>query len=57
MSEEWTRIPAPIESDTDRRALAAILASAGLEVRIVKHKITKNGSWKRYLEYRQKNGE
>jgi len=53
MSEEWTRIPAPIESDTDRRMIVVILTAAGLEVRIVREKLTKNGSYKRYVEYRQ----
>lgn len=53
MSEEWTRIPAPIESDTDRRMIVGILTAAGLETRIVKVKLTKNGSYKRYVEYRQ----
>lgn len=37
---DWTRIPAPIESETDRRQLAGILTSVGLEVRIVKEKKT-----------------
>lgn len=50
---EWTRIPVPIETEADRRELAAILISAGLEVRMVKEKLTKNGSYKRYVEYRQ----
>ncbi len=49
---EWTRIPSPIESEADRRELAAILTSHGLEVRIVRERTTKNGSYKRYLEYR-----
>lgn len=53
MSEEWIRIPAPIESDTDRRMIVGILTAAGLETRIVKVKLTKNGSYKRYVEYRQ----
>ena len=50
---EWTRIPAPIESETDRRALTAILVSAGLEVRIVRVKLTRGGTPKKYIEYRQ----
>lgn len=50
---EWTRIPAPIDSDTDRRMVVGILTAAGLETRIVKEKQTKNGSYKRYVEYRQ----
>ena len=49
--EVWVRIPAPIESEQDRRDLSAILASAGLCVRIVKEKQGKNGAYKRYLEY------
>ena len=44
MNEEWSRIPAPIDSDTDRRAIVGILTAAGLETRIVKVKLTKNGS-------------
>lgn len=52
MSPDWTRIPTPIDSEADRRQLTAILASAGLEVRIVKEKATKNGTYKRYIEYR-----
>ena len=50
---EWQRIPSPIEAEADRRALVAILAAAGLEVRVVKVKLTKNGSYKRYIEYRE----
>lgn len=50
---EWTRIPAPIESETDRRQLAGILTSVGLEVRIVKEKKTPNGSYKKYVEFRE----
>ena len=53
MNEEWTRIPAPIESDTDLRMIVGILTAAGLETRIVREKLTKNGSYKRYVEYRQ----
>lgn len=49
---EWTRIPVPIESDADRRALAAILAAAGLEVRIVRRKATDKAPRKPYIEYR-----
>lgn len=50
--DEWTRIPLPIESDSDRRTMAAVLASAGLEVRIVKERKTKGSSYQRYIEYR-----
>ena len=50
---EWIRIPAPIESEADRRRLAAILAAAGLEFRIVKEKKTPNGSYKKYVEFRE----
>ena len=51
--DEWTRIPVEIASETDRRTLAAILTSAGLEVRIVKVRLTKGGTPKKYIEYRQ----
>lgn len=54
---DWTRIPVPIESDADRRALVSILASAGLEVRIVKDRPTKSTAYKRYIEYRLTGGE
>ena len=49
---DWIRIPTPIESEADRRALVAILAAAGLEVRIVKERPTKSSSYKRFVEYR-----
>ena len=49
---EWTRIPAPIESETDRRALTAILVSAGLEVRIVRVRPIKGGAYHKHIEYR-----
>ena len=49
----WIRIPAAIDSEADRRQLAAILAAAGLEVRIVKEKKTPNGSYKKYVEFRE----
>lgn len=48
----WHRIPVPIESEADRRALASILASHELEVRIVKERPTKSSAYKRYIEYR-----
>ena len=50
---DWTRIPIEISNETDRRTLCAILASVGLEVRIVKVKLTKGGTPKKYIEYRQ----
>ena len=50
---EWTRIPAQIESDADRRQLAGILTAAGLEVRIVKVKLTSNGTPRRFVEYKE----
>ena len=50
---DWKRIPAPIESETDRRCIVSILASAGLEVRIVRERQTKGGSYKRYVEFRE----
>lgn len=49
---EWIRIPMEIFSEEDRRRLTAILAAAGLEVRVVKDRKTKNGSYQRYIEYR-----
>ncbi len=49
---DWQRIPAPIESEADRRELAAILTACGLEVRVVRERPTKSGSFKRYIEYR-----
>lgn len=52
---EWQRIPIPIENEQDRRTLAAILAAAGLEVRIVKARsgASKSAPYKRYVEYRE----
>lgn len=50
---DWSRIPAPIESETDRRQLVAILASAGLEVRIVKLRESPKAAAKRYIECRK----
>ena len=49
---EWTRIPAPVDSESDRRTLLGILGSLGLEVRIVKVRETARGTPKRYLKYR-----
>lgn len=48
---DWIRIPAPVESEEDRRALAAILVSCGLEVRVVKVRLTPKSTPKKYLEY------
>ena len=50
--DDWIRIPMEITNETDRRTLCAILASIGLEVRIVKVKLTKGGTPKKYIEYR-----
>lgn len=50
---DWLRIPAPIESEADRRQLVSILASAGLEVRIIKFRETPKATVKRYIEYRK----
>lgn len=51
---EWARIPLPIEAEDDRRTLCSVLASVGLEVRIVKARSGPKPSapWKRYIEYR-----
>ena len=51
--DEWTRIPLPIEAETDRRTMSAILASVGLEVRIVKERKTKGSAYQKFIEYRQ----
>ena len=48
--DDWTRIPAPIEKEDDRRALCAILDANGLTVRLVVEKNT-YGSRKWYVEY------
>ena len=50
---EWTRIPAQIESDADRRLIAGILTAAGLEVRIVKVKLTEKGTPRKFVEFRE----
>ena len=50
---DWTRIPMEIPNEADRRTICAILASVGLEVRVVKVKLTKGGTPKKYIEYRQ----
>ena len=49
---EWTRIPAPVDNEADRRTICAILISIGLEVRIVKIKATARGIAKKYVEFR-----
>lgn len=53
MDDDWVRIPAKIESDTDRRTIVAILAANGLEVRIAKEKPTKGSAYQKFIEYRQ----
>ena len=52
---DWTRIPAPIESEQDRRTICATLAAAGLAVRIVKARsgAAKSSPFKKYIEYRE----
>ena len=45
--DDWTRIPMEITNETDRRTMAAILASVGLEVRVVKV-----SAYRKYIEYR-----
>lgn len=49
----WTRIPAEITGEDDRRTLAAILTSAGLEARVAKVRYTKNGTAHKFIEYRE----
>ena len=53
MNEEWVRIPFPIEAEEDRRALCAILAAAGMSVRIVKARYgtSKTPPMKKFVEY------
>lgn len=52
---EWARIPAPFESETDRRAICGLLAGIGLEVRVVRVKIGEKPSSpiRKFIEYRQ----
>ena len=52
---EWIRIPEPIEKETDRRELAAILAECGMSVRIVKARAgtSKSAPWRKFVEYRK----
>ena len=49
---EWTRIPMEITNETDRRTMAAILTSVGLEVRVGNVKPTKGSAYRKYIEYR-----
>lgn len=49
----WRRIPAALDAEQDRRTLVGILAAAGLEVRVVKERVTPRGSPKRFVEYRE----
>lgn len=49
---DWTRIPVPIADEKDRRELCAILSSAGLEVRVVRIRKSKNATPIRFVEYR-----
>lgn len=51
--DSWIRIPAPIESEEDRRALCAILAAAGLSVRLVRERRNgkPNAPYVRFIEY------
>lgn len=48
----WKRIPVEIKSEADRRTVAGIFITNGLEVREVRVKETNRGTPKRYLEYR-----
>lgn len=51
----WTRIPAPIEAEQDRRTICGLLAASGLTVRIVKARSGPKPSspFKKYIEYRE----
>ena len=50
---EWVCIPFPIDAEEDRRSLCAILASAGLSVRVVKARCgtSKNPPIKKFVGY------
>ena len=52
---DWTRIPAPIENEQDRRTICGILTSAGLEVRVIRAKTgeSKSAPIRKFIEYRQ----
>lgn len=51
---DYIRIPVPIDREEDRRSLCAILAAAGLEVRIVRARSgqSKSAPFKKYVEYK-----
>lgn len=49
----WNRIPLAIENEQDRRILCSVLASVGLEVRIVKERQSVHGTYKKYVEYKE----
>lgn len=51
----WTRIPAPIEAEQDRRTICGLLAASGLTVRVVKARSGPKPSspFKKYIEYRE----
>lgn len=53
----WIRSPEPIPSDTDRRTLAGIFTSHGMEFRVVSVRLTKNGTPKKYVEFRAQEKE
>ena len=53
----WHRIPVQIAVEKDRRDLVAILASCGLQVRIVGVKETPKSSKKYYIEYKEEAGD
>ena len=50
MNDSWTRIPQPIDSDADRRALCGILTADALEVRVVRVRKTQGATPKRYVD-------
>ncbi len=59
MSNEqaWSRIPAAVQLEEDRRSLCAVLSALGLEIRVVKVKPDGRGAVKRYIEYRPQQPE
>lgn len=48
----WIRAPEPIPSDTDRRTLAGIFTSHGMEFRVVSVRANKSAPAKKYVEFR-----
>ena len=56
-TDDWTRIPAQITAEADRREMCAVLASAGLEVRIVNVATGKGSAVRKFVEFRKGPGK